>query len=100
MKLPKNFSEMEIPQNSAGMKTPKAEAKQKVSEQAKNESGTDENVTEQINHKQEAAELVADENWTEIGSVEEEVVEEKSEFPIITVDALRPRNDPVWNSDD
>lgn len=80
--LPKNHAEMEAPKK------------------VQNRSGPNEDVTKMINHEQDVAEMVADENWTDIRNLEEDVSEERSEFPVISIDALRPRNDPLWDSAD
>merc|ERR1711974_246448 len=98
--LPKNLAELEVPKNNAGRKTSKNQTKHEVREQVQNRSGPDENVTKIINHEQEVANMVADENWTEIRSFEEDVSEERSKFPVISVDSLRPRNDPMWDTAD
>ena len=97
---PRNHTGPEVSNNLEGMETPKNHTKQEIGEQDKNESGTDKNVTKIYNHEEEIANMVADKNWTEIGSAEEKVFEDRSKLPIISVDGLRPRNDPHWDTAD
>ena len=47
-----------------------------------------------MENSQRVAKIVSDDNWTEIGSVENE----NSDLP--SVDVLRPRDDPLWDSAD
>ena len=98
--VPKFFEILDIPQNNTGVETLTNHTKQEVGERDKNESCTDKNVTKIYNHEEEIANMVADKNWTEIGSAEEEVFEDRSELPILSVGALRPRNDPHWDTAD
>ena len=37
-------------------------------------------------------------NGTDIGGVEKEAPQEIPEIPIISIDSLRPRNDPMWET--